>query len=103
MRVSAYSAAINQYVSFCLFSFDPRIVTVLRVSRGDRTLHAPHGDPVQPTTAIQHFHDKLLHIRERMKTEPGKKMAEKRHKVVRLNRPSFVHSLLCIRYTDPLS
>lgn len=85
MRVSAYSAAVNQYVCPFPLSFDSSaIVTVLRVSRGDRTLHAPHGDPVQPATAIQHFHDKLLHIRERMKTEPGKQMAEKRHKFVRL-------------------
>lgn len=34
------------------------------------------------SSAIQHFHDKLLHIKERLKTEPGKKLAEKRHKLV---------------------
>lgn len=33
-------------------------------------------------SAIQHFHDKLLHIRERMKTAPGKQMAEQRHEFV---------------------
>jgi uncharacterized protein len=48
-----------------------------------RALHAPDGDADQPESAIQHFHDKLLHIRERMKTAPGKQMAEKRHQLVR--------------------
>jgi HD superfamily phosphodiesterase len=46
-------------------------------------LHVPDGDADQPESAIQHFHDKLLHIRERMKTAPGKQMAEKRHQLVR--------------------
>lgn len=45
-------------------------------------LHAPEGDPAHPTSAVQHFHDKLLHIRERLKTGPGKRMAEKRHQLV---------------------
>ncbi|KAH9031779.1 hypothetical protein EDB85DRAFT_1311506 [Lactarius pseudohatsudake] len=47
-----------------------------------RALHAPDGDSDQPESAIQHFHDKLLHIQERMKTAPGKQMAEKRHKLL---------------------
>ncbi|KAI9461570.1 hypothetical protein BJY52DRAFT_1116940 [Lactarius psammicola] len=47
-----------------------------------RALHVPDGDTEQPESAIQHFHDKLLHIRERMKTAPGKQMAEKRHKLL---------------------
>ncbi|KAI0346522.1 hypothetical protein BDW22DRAFT_1352633 [Trametopsis cervina] len=55
MRCAAYSAATN------------------------RPLHAPEDDPAHADTAIQHFHDKLLHIREQLKTEPGKRMAEKRH------------------------
>lgn len=46
-------------------------------------LHAPNGDADQAESAIQHFHDKLLHIRERMKTAPGRQMAEQRHKLVR--------------------
>ncbi|KAF8273299.1 hypothetical protein EI94DRAFT_1716343 [Lactarius quietus] len=45
-------------------------------------LHAPNGDADQPESAIQHFHDKLLHIRERMKTTPGKQLAEKRHQLL---------------------
>ena len=45
-------------------------------------LHTPKDDPAYPTSAIAHFNDKLLHIRERLKTEPGKKLAEKRHQFV---------------------
>ncbi|KAI0045859.1 hypothetical protein FA95DRAFT_1560736 [Auriscalpium vulgare] len=58
LRCAAYSAATNH------------------------ALHAPIGDPEQPASAIQHFHDKLLHIRERMKTAPGKELADKRHKLI---------------------
>lgn len=47
-----------------------------------RALHVPDGDADQPESAIQHFHDKLLHIRERMKTAPGKQMAEQRHQLL---------------------
>ncbi|KAG1872287.1 hypothetical protein F4604DRAFT_1654560 [Suillus subluteus] len=52
MRCAAYSAAVN------------------------RPLHAPPG---RLDTAVQHFYDKLLHIQERLKTEPGKQMGTKRH------------------------
>jgi uncharacterized protein len=52
MRCAAYSAAVN------------------------RPLHAPSG---RLDTAVQHFYDKLLHIQERLKTEPGKQMGTKRH------------------------
>jgi len=45
-------------------------------------LHAPHGDPARTSSAVQHFHDKLLHIRDRLKTAPGKLLAEKRHKLM---------------------
>jgi len=40
---------------------------------------AGEEDPAAAKSAIQHFHDKLLHIRERMKTERGKQMAVQRH------------------------
>ncbi|KAJ7082236.1 hypothetical protein B0H15DRAFT_889843 [Mycena belliarum] len=33
-------------------------------------------------SAIQHFHDKLILIRDRLKTEPGKVLGEKRHRVL---------------------
>lgn len=52
MRCAAYSAVVN------------------------RPLHAPPG---RLDTAVQHFYDKLLHIQERLKTEPGKQMGAKRH------------------------
>ncbi|KAI0703452.1 hypothetical protein BC835DRAFT_1318984 [Cytidiella melzeri] len=58
MRCAAYSAAVN------------------------RPLHAPEGDPTRPNSAIEHFYDKLLHIREQLKTEPGKQMAKKRHQLM---------------------
>ncbi|OSD06421.1 hypothetical protein PYCCODRAFT_1464360 [Trametes coccinea BRFM310] len=58
LRCAAYSAATNH------------------------ALHTPEGDPAHESSAIQHFHDKLLHIKDRLKTEAGKKLAEKRHKLM---------------------
>ncbi|KAH7312785.1 hypothetical protein B0J17DRAFT_584992 [Rhizoctonia solani] len=55
MRVSAYSAAVN------------------------RPLHTPPDDPQVSHTAIQHFHDKLLHIKDRLKTPQGRKLGAQRH------------------------
>lgn len=49
-----------------------------------RPLHTPADDPSQAKTAIQHFHDKLIHIHDRLKTRTGKLMGDKRHKVVSL-------------------
>ncbi len=46
----------------------------LLLSRFCRPLHTPTDDPEQGETAIQHFHDKLLHIHQRLKTAPGKEM-----------------------------
>ena len=47
-----------------------------------RPLHTPTDDPDHAHTAIQHFHDKLLNIRDRLKTEAGKKMGDRRQQVV---------------------
>ncbi|KAI0749457.1 hypothetical protein C8Q80DRAFT_625731 [Daedaleopsis nitida] len=59
VRCAAYSAAVNQ------------------------PLHVPSkDDPNHSASAIAHFHDKLLHIRERLKTVPGKKLAERRHRLM---------------------
>ncbi|PCH42473.1 hypothetical protein WOLCODRAFT_132404 [Wolfiporia cocos MD-104 SS10] len=58
LRCAAYSAATNH------------------------PLHTPDGDPAHSSSAVQHFYDKLLHIRERLKTEPGRRMAEKRHNLM---------------------
>lgn len=47
------------------------------------TLFSPlHAPPGRLDTAVQHFYDKLLHIQERLKTEPGKAMGAKRHQLV---------------------
>ncbi|EIW83994.1 hypothetical protein CONPUDRAFT_163243 [Coniophora puteana RWD-64-598 SS2] len=45
----------------------------------NRPLHAPPG---RTDTAVEHFYDKLLHIQDRLKTEPGKKMGAKRHQLM---------------------
>ncbi|KAH9972062.1 hypothetical protein BGW80DRAFT_1173625, partial [Lactifluus volemus] len=45
-------------------------------------LNAPHDDSDGAESAIQHFHDKLLRIREQMKTETGRQIAEERHKLM---------------------
>ncbi|KAI0084037.1 hypothetical protein BDY19DRAFT_899102 [Irpex rosettiformis] len=45
----------------------------------NRPLHTPEGDPAHGDSSIQHFYDKLLHIREQLKTDEGKRLAEKRH------------------------
>ncbi|KAI0711975.1 hypothetical protein C8T65DRAFT_574795 [Cerioporus squamosus] len=58
LRCAAYSAATN------------------------RSLHVPKDDPSYNSSAIAHFYDKLLHIKEHLKTEPGKKLAEKRHQLM---------------------
>ncbi|KAF8896173.1 hypothetical protein BD779DRAFT_1668008 [Infundibulicybe gibba] len=58
LRCAAYTTAINQ------------------------PLYAPAGDPKSANSAIQHFSDKLIHIRSRLKTIPGKKLGDKRHRVL---------------------
>ncbi|KAJ6497476.1 hypothetical protein C8R45DRAFT_1211361 [Mycena sanguinolenta] len=58
MRCAAYSAAVN------------------------RPLYVPVDDPRANDSAIQHFHDKLVLIRDRLKTAPGKVLGEKRHNVL---------------------
>jgi uncharacterized protein len=60
MRCAAYSAVVN------------------------RPLHSPPSNSAQKEDAVQHFHDKLLKIRDRLKTEPGKQMSEKRHQLMLL-------------------
>ncbi|KAJ7745783.1 hypothetical protein B0H16DRAFT_974290 [Mycena metata] len=58
LRCAAYSAAVN------------------------RPLYIPSEDPRVNESAIQHFHDKLFLIRDRLKTVPGKALGEKRHSVL---------------------
>jgi HD superfamily phosphodiesterase len=38
----------------------------------------------QPESAVQHFHEKLVHIHERLKTAQGRKLGERRHRRVKL-------------------
>lgn len=64
MRCAAYSAATNR----------PLFVPPTSES-------ADHLALIN-NSAIQHFHDKLLHIRDRIKTPLGKKMAERRHQAM---------------------
>ncbi len=45
-------------------------------------LHTPPEELLLPLSAVQHFSDKLIHIHERLKTEPGRVMGQKRHKLV---------------------
>lgn len=65
MRCAAYSSAVNR---------------PLYVPKDDSTPDKyPHG------SAIDHFYDKLLHIKERLKTDAGRAMGEKRHQTVSRN------------------
>nr|GAT48717.1 predicted protein [Mycena chlorophos] len=62
LRCAAYSAVVNH------------------------PLYVPASSTTSPSliasSAIGHFHDKLMHIRDRLKTEPGKLLGEKRHAVL---------------------
>lgn len=48
----------------------------------NRPLHVPVDDTLHDSTAIAHFYDKLLKIKERLKTDNGRKLGEERHNVV---------------------
>jgi hypothetical protein len=50
-----------------------------------RPLVTPADDPAQSDSCIQHFHDKLLNIRDRLKTGPGKRIGEARHQTVTIS------------------
>jgi uncharacterized protein len=64
MRCAAYSAVTN------------------------RPLHVPTGSETAfADNAIHHFYDKLLLIKDRLKTEVGKLMGEKRHRMVGIEIP----------------
>lgn len=45
-------------------------------------LHIPPSDPQCAESAIGHFYEKLVHIQDRLKTNPGRKIGAKRHQVV---------------------
>ncbi|KAH9481241.1 Putative protein YpgQ [Psilocybe cubensis] len=48
----------------------------------NRPLHTAPGDPEYEHATIHHFYDKLVKIRDRLKTVPGKKLGVKRHQVL---------------------
>ncbi|QRV90257.1 HD domain-containing protein [Ceratobasidium sp. AG-Ba] len=58
LRCAAYSASVN------------------------RPLHVPSGDLREESSAIGHFHDKLLHIQDRLKTPQGKVLGAQRHQLM---------------------
>ncbi|KAF5372782.1 hypothetical protein D9615_010116 [Tricholomella constricta] len=76
MRCAAYTSVTNKQAATTCTSLWSN--TYLPPS----ALYAPIGDPKQPNSAIQHFHDKLLNIRDRLKTEHGKRLGTKRHQVL---------------------
>jgi len=47
-----------------------------------RPLITPADDPAHPGSCLQHFHEKLLFIRDRLKTLPGKRMGDARHQTM---------------------
>lgn len=72
MRCAAYSAATN------------RPLYVPPEEEG------PEGSKyVRGGSAIDHFYDKLLLLRERLKTDAGRKMGDKRHQLVSPKRSAF--------------
>lgn len=45
-------------------------------------LYVPNSHPLRAASAVQHFYDKLVHVKNRLKTEPGKRMGQKRHELL---------------------
>lgn len=74
MRCAAYSAVTNQSVYL-------QIVIIFSVTPYS-PLHTPTTDAKYDQSAIAHFHDKLLRLRDRLKTDAGKELGQRRHKLV---------------------
>ena len=84
LRCAAYSAAVNRYANIPTAKLRSNFSII-----SSRPLHAAADDAARDHTAVQHFYDKLLHIREQLKTTPGRAMATKRHKLVSVESASF--------------
>lgn len=80
MRCAAFSAAVNRSVSI-----PQALPRCLRVLTYFRPLHIPADNMACKDTAVHHFHDKLLKIKDRLKTETGRRWAEQRHHFVSVN------------------
>ena len=87
MRCAAYSSSVNRYVHP---PFHPLLHHTLTPPH--RPLHTPATSALHKDSSIQHFYDKLLHIREQLKTEAGRRMAERRHQFV----STLFNPLLCV-------
>ena len=61
--------------SWCFSGFDAHTLCF-------SPLFVPNGHPLRASSAVQHFYDKLIHVKDRLKTEPGKRMGQKRHELV---------------------
>ena len=48
----------------------------------NRVLCTDKDDPLYPETSLAHFYDKLLHIKDRLKTELGRELGRERHNLV---------------------
>ncbi|CAE7109798.1 unnamed protein product [Rhizoctonia solani] len=48
----------------------------------NRPLHTPPGDSYGSETSVQHFHDKLLHIKDHLKTPQGRELGAQRHQLM---------------------
>jgi uncharacterized protein len=66
-RCMAYSGAKNRPIH------DPSVPPTLDISK------EAYMDPNKKDTAINHFYEKLFKLKDLMKTESGKKVAQKRH------------------------
>ena len=63
----------------------------------NRPLHVPVDDTLHGSTAVAHFYDKLLKIKERLKTDVGRKLGEERHNLVSQSSPNdrlWIRSLM---------
>ncbi|KAL0579310.1 hypothetical protein V5O48_002708 [Marasmius crinis-equi] len=81
LRCAAYNASKNKLSRFSSLGSGP-LARLPICTLASSPLHTPADDPSLEKSAIQHFHDKLVHIKDRLKTGPGKALGEKRHKLI---------------------
>ncbi|KAF7969194.1 hypothetical protein HWV62_27975 [Athelia sp. TMB] len=74
LRCAAYGAVVNRQVP-CHFN-------LVIAEKAHRALYVPPSVSQHTTSTIEHFHYKLVHVKDRLKTEPGRRMGIKRHQVI---------------------